>query len=500
MPRRLNYQAKRYSRFLDKIKKNLSGLKDRSIGFAKKIYRSGAYTVSRRPFLSFISLLGLLFLAIVVSNLLQKPKPEATKPPVVKKVEVYRIGSVPKVHLQAQVEKSGVIAIVAQTAGIVQNIYVKEGDKVTKGKWLLTLSSNYQGGNALAVQREIAQKQNQLMEENYPAQKELISKQRDLANETETNFEKMRDITSQSINDTQNLINLNNTIISSLNDTINTLSSTLPNATSSAMILSTQEMVSQFQSANLQLNNSLRNAQYQSDSDNPPSKIANLQKDITMKQLDVQDKALDLNKEISNLQLKLAYISEAAMYPASPANATVERIFVKKGQAVSPGTTLFTLSSTGKKTAKAIVYVSKDMRDKISCLEPAIFTIGNMPVSLQPAYITTEAITGNLYGVIYYLPEENYEDFPDKGYIPAAVPIGYPDTGVSFPYIPIDAIYQTQEESFLYTATNGIAKTRKVTLGEIYGSSVQVMNGITSGDIIIINRNVVDGDKVEISN
>lgn len=462
----------------------------------KRTYKKLTGIIDRRPLGAFFSLLGFLGILIIAGNLLQRPPTPQSPKPEIKKVETYSIGTAPRITVQGQVEKSGSIQVTALSGGIVQKIYVHEGDKTKKGQWLILLASNYQGGNALAVAREIAEKQNQNIEESYPLSKDLIGKQRDLANQTETNFEKLRDISSQSVNDTQNLINLNNTIISSLSDNISALSSAGPTSTSASLILASQQMESQFQSANLQLNTSLRNAQYQSDSNNPPTVLSNEQKDITLKQLDIQDKALDLNREISKLQVQLARINEGTMYPAAPFAATVEHIYVRTGQAVSPGMPLISLSSTGNQNLKVNVYTSKEIAEKISRTDPSLLTVGNKTESLFPAFVSTEAVSGNLYNIMYSVPEEDVSYLTDKGYISVQIPIGYADTGTTIPYIPLDAIYQSQDESYVFLINKGKAVARKITLGNVFGRYVEIKSGLTGGDSIILDRNVVEDDPV----
>lgn len=461
----------------------------------KKNYHKGSSLVVKRPILSFFSLLGLLFLLIIIGNILRRPKPEAKPIIQTRKVEVYKIGSAPKLALQAQVEKSGVVQITSLAGGVVQKIYVEPGTQVTKGQWLVSLASNYQGGNALSLQRQIAETQNKNVEDTYPEQSDLINRQRDLANLSETNFERLRDITSQSIDDTNTLINLNNDIINTLQSNIDSLNAS-PSGNAN-LILASKQLKSQFLSANLQLNAASRSAQYQQDTNNPPTQIAIAQKDIALKQLDIQKKALDLNREISGLQLRLAQIAEGTMFPAAPFGSTVERIFVREGQAVNPGTTLMTISATIDPPLTANVYVSKDIADKISKIEASILTIGNKTLSLYPAYVTREATQGNLYAVIYNLPQDSYGDVTDKGFINIQVPVGYPDTSAAVPYLPLDAIYQTQEESFVFVKSNGKAQSKQVILGPVYGRFVQIQSGISTGDQVILDRNVVNAENVQ---
>lgn len=85
----------------------------------------------------------------------------------------------------------------------------------------------------------------------------------------------------------------------------------------------------------------------------------------------------------------------------------------------------------------------------------------------------------------------------DKGYIDIEIPIGYADSTAYAAYIPLDAIYQTADAAYLFIAEKDKAKSRKITLGEVYGTYVAVTKGINDGDKIIVSRNVVDGDKIQ---
>lgn len=462
----------------------------------KNLYPKISNFVQKKPLLSFFVLLGLLLGLILASNFVNRPKKQLNPEIQEKKVAVYQIGTVPKLTLQGQVEKAGVVTVTALSGGIVQNIYVKEGDQVSKGKWLVSLASNYQGGNAFSIQRQLAQVQNQNVEDSYPLQKELISKQRELADKTDENSDKLREIAAKSIDESKSLIDLNQDIINSLNDTLNQLEAI--SSTDSALILSTKAQKSQFLSANNQLKNALRNTEYSQDADKPPAQLANLQKDIALKNLEIQEKAVDLGREISKLQLQLTQINESLMFPAAPFSSTVERIFVRSGQFVSPGTPLMTLSAVVDPPLTVNVYTSREISQKVSKLEPSILTIGSKNLSLYPSYITREAVSGSLFNIIYDIPQELYADLTDKGYIKVQVPVGYPDSGATFPFLPLDCIYQTQDSAYVLVFLQGKAVSKKLVLGQVFGSFVQIESGIESGDQIILDRNVLEAEKVRL--
>jgi multidrug resistance efflux pump len=436
---------------------------------------------------------------IVAGNFIRRPQQEAAKPkPPVKTVTVYRIGTAPKIRVQAQVEKSGVVTITSLTSGVVQNIGYQPGQQVVKGNTLVSLSTNYQGGNAPTVQKQIAYKQYQSASLTYNKQKEIIAKQKELAEATDTNAEKLREITRQSIGETQDLIDLNDDILSTLQKNLDQYNATNSGGMNDQAILQTKQLKSQFQSANNQLRNTLRNNQYQSDENNPPAEIAHLQKDITIKQLELQDKTLALSAEISRLQYQVAKINEDLMFPAAPFNATVQRVLVKQGQAVSPGTPLVVLAQTAEDDPiVAIAYVPREIAQKASMYEPSILYMGQVAYDTYPTYITQDAIQGTLYGIYYPIPD-NYNSFTtEKGFIYVDVPIGFADTSATIPFVPIDAVYQTQDSSYVYVIQNGKVVVRKVQLGAVFGRFVQIDDGLNAGDAVILDRTVIAGDEVK---
>src|SRR6266567_3160943 len=185
-------------------------------------YKTMTAFIQRRPLGSFFIGMGLLFLVIIVGHFLNQPKaqPEAKTP--VKSVKLYSIGSAPKATFQAKIEKAGVVKIVAQTSGIVQSIAVNEGSDVAKGKTLITLASNYQGGNAPGLSAQIANAQYQNVLDTYDQQHDVINKQKDIANSTFNNYTEQQNIASQSANNTNSLISANQTALDTMNTQLTT--------------------------------------------------------------------------------------------------------------------------------------------------------------------------------------------------------------------------------------------------------------------------------------
>lgn len=467
--------------------------------FLSKARKKTLTYIDKKPYKSFFVVLGVFLLLIVISNILGSAHPQEKKLDTVpKQVQTYTIGSAPKLTVQAQIEKSGVVHITALTSGVVQAINKQVGQKVSKGQTLLRLSSNYQGGNISSLSRQLAESQYKNVTDTYDLNKDIIKKQKEIAQKVDVQSDELRSITDKSVGETNELIDLNNQILSSLDKNIAYLEATNVSGSNDALILSAKQLKSQFLAGNNSAKQAVRMAEFNSSGDKPPADISNLQKDLTLKQLDLQDKMLDLNREVSKIQLQIARVSEGMMFPSAPFSGTIQKVFVKVGQAVNPGTELIILSETVEKDPViAIAYVSADIARKISKLETSAVHIDDKSsFDSHPSYITQDAIAGSLYGVYFDIPNQYVSAVTEKGFITVDLPIGYFDTGAAVPFIPIDAIYQTKAQSFVFVAENGKARAKSIELGEVFGSFVEITKGLSEKDMVIVNRNVIAGDAI----
>ncbi|MBP9719066.1 MAG: efflux RND transporter periplasmic adaptor subunit, partial [Candidatus Levybacteria bacterium] len=165
----------------------------------KKISTGATKTVAfvdRHPMRSFFAVLGTVLVLIFVGNFLNKPKavtPEEVHP--VKAVSTYSIGSAPKITVSAQTKKSGVIQVVALSGGLVDKINVQEGSQVLQGDQLLAMASNYKGENVASISRQVADREYQSKASTYKTEKEIIKRQKELAEANEEDKEELRKIT-----------------------------------------------------------------------------------------------------------------------------------------------------------------------------------------------------------------------------------------------------------------------------------------------------------------
>lgn len=456
-------------------------------------------TVSRFPLLSFFGLMAVLVVLAVIGDRLRTVKPSTEEAPAVAKdVTVFEVGQAPTLTVEAKVEKSGVIKLVAQTAGVVQQIKTKEGDAAKRGSSLFILSSNYQGANAPALTRKLSQVNYQYLLDTHQAQVDLIHRSQEIARRGETQASELRSINRQSIDDTKGIITINEQILSSLDDQIKQLEVTNVNGSNDAALLQARQGRAGILSGLANLRASLRATEYLNNNDEEAAQIAVLSRDNTLQQLDLQEKALNLGQDIAHLNLRLAQINESLMYPASPITGTVERIHVKVGQSVAPGTLLATIKGD-KNTATAVVMVSRSVAETVSRLEPSYAVAGDQRLAVLPRSISDEPTDGALHSIIYTLPESigslvSNDSFVEMELPMSAVPAGSEDRL----FIPLDAIYQSQNKASVNIIDGQKAKNIDLVLGEVTGQYVEVISGINPGDRVIINRNVVAGELVNV--
>lgn len=487
------FNAKRFKVAKKRILSLISTFNLKRKIYFKKIYLS----IQKKPYTSFFTVLLIFLILMVLGNVLFSPKPEAQKNLTVPKiVQIYKIGRAPEVSFQGKIEKAGIVKIVAQVPGIVSNINVYEGQQIEIGTNILSLSTNYSGGNVMSLARQIAQDQYGNLKDTYDVQKDLLVRQREITNKNKDNSDKMREIVVQSTIDTQALFDLNKTIVDSIGANIANLESTNVGGVNDSAILQAKQQLSGFQSAMTQTSSAFKNLQIQSNSES--SDLVRLGYEVALKQLDIQEKALNMSLEISKLSYNMALVNEANMYPSTPFAGVVNKIFVHVGDNVNPGTVLANITGNNQHV-EIVVSVPENIAKNISTFQPSTLFIGEKNIQMMPTFITKDATSGVLYSVIYQLDDSFAANLTDSMYVNVKIPVGVADTTNIDPFIPLDSILQTQEEAYVYVVEKGVARVKKITLGQIQGRYVEVLSGLPKDVSLIIDRNVIEGDRVQIS-
>ncbi len=454
----------------------------------------------KRPLPAFFSLLGIFLILIIAGNFLRSPKatPDTGKQQPVP-VDVFSIGQSPKVELTAKVEKTGVITVSAQSGGIVQAVNVYPGQRINRGTNLVSLSTNYQGGSIPGATRQIAQANYKFVTDNFDLQKDMISKRRDIATRSAEQSDQLRQIADQSLGGTRELIRLNEEILASIDANIAFLESS---GADEAAIMEAKSTKATVLGGLTSLRTAVHNAELGADPNRPPTQLAQLSKELTLKQLDLEEKSLELNREMSRLNLLVSQISESLLYPVTPVSGVIERVYISYGQNVKAGDPIATITGD-EGTLRLVALVGSNLAKQISRISPSVIHIGSEAIELTPQYVSNEPTDGAMHAVTWILPETYASKLTNASYVSVEVSVAGPKTTAAVPFVPLDAVFQTQSGAYVFVASASADKkqtaaSKSVTLGEVVGSYVYVSRGLTEGDQIIVNRNVIAGDPVEI--
>lgn len=85
----------------------------------------------------------------------------------------------------------------------------------------------------------------------------------------------------------------------------------------------------------------------------------------------------------------------------------------------------------------------------------------------------------------------------DSNLVPGTfVNINIPIKNQDIILIPLNAVYITQNNNFVFLNKNNIAKKQEVILGEIQNDFVEILSGLDFGDQIILNKNIQDKEVI----
>jgi RND family efflux transporter MFP subunit len=216
---------------------------------------------------------------------------------------------------------------------------------------------------------------------------------------------------------------------------------------------------------------------------------------ITLKQLEAQEFALELGRDTAEPQLKLAELAEKLNHPSSPVTGKVDKIFVRVSDSVTPGTPLATVINTSG-FAKITVNLPSNVVPLLRSDIPSEILINAEATLAYPTHISMSPTQGSLFSATYILESQEALKIPLNSYVQVNIPI---NTAGPTLYIPISTLHQTQSSSTVYVVSSDqTAQGKSVEPGNVIGDYVEITSGLESTDQVIITRNVVTGDKVRL--
>lgn len=234
------------------------------------------------------------------------------------------------------------------------------------------------------------------------------------------------------------------------------------------------------------------------------TEIAENEDALTRRGREVELKTLEKDRETTKITLtnaelnyRLATLSDAVLKPRSLSAGVVQSIAVKKGDFVSPGTVLATVSNTTGNTLLE-AFVTSEIAPFIDITKEAKITLADgSTLKVTPTYFSASEDQDGMFMIQFLLSEELAEKISINSNPKVSLPLRF--THEATLLVPLDAIFKTSDAAVALVNVNGKAEARTVTLGQVRGNYIEVLSGLGKDDQIILNRFVLAGDSVEVT-
>jgi|GEM_PF-1463939 len=195
------------------------------------------------------------------------------------------------------------------------------------------------------------------------------------------------------------------------------------------------------------------------------------------------------------LQLQVANLSDAVFKPKTFVAGIVQSIEVKPGDFVTAGETLVTIrSDKGAATLEALV--SPQTAELFDPSQETILRLGKEKISLLPTYFSQQETTNGLFSILFTLSSEVESRIADGEFLSLDLPLRAV-TGDAL-LLPIDAVFQDNNGASVLVEENGKAQSKTITLGNTFGSFVEVTRGLEKDARVILNHSVISGDDISV--
>ncbi len=224
--------------------------------------------------------------------------------------------------------------------------------------------------------------------------------------------------------------------------------------------------------------------------------LSNTEEDLALAQLKKDRATRKSTLEQSALSVQLTNLSDAVLKPKIFTNGTLQSIRVKRGDLVTTGQILATLSTPQGATTLEAFLDSKT----VLLFDPtreAILTIGNEKLSLLPTYFAQSENENGLFSILFTLSETLSKKITNGEYLSISLPLRHHTDALAL--IPIDALFQDETTASVLVEHEGIAVSKSVTIGNLYGSYAEILSGLTETDRVILSRSIIAGDHITIT-
>ncbi len=216
---------------------------------------------------------------------------------------------------------------------------------------------------------------------------------------------------------------------------------------------------------------------------------------VTKQQLD----QAKLNLVTSKSRLQQARINIGDTNIKATINGIINMKYIEPGSVLAPGTKMFDIVNVSKlklkvtvnesqvanlklgnaTAVKASVFPDKTFEGKITFIAPQADNSLNFPVEIEIANNASNDLKAGMYGTATFASNKQKE---------------------ALMIVPRNAFVGSVSGNQVFTVENGKAKLKTVTAGRIFGDQVEILNGLSAGEQVIVTGqiNLQDGNTVDI--
>jgi len=203
---------------------------------------------------------------------------------------------------------------------------------------------------------------------------------------------------------------------------------------------------------------------------------------------------LDLKLIASRLSLEIAKANESNFSPFAPFAGKIEALYVSVGDMVTPGTPIASIVGSAPRSI-----VRAEIPSSIALsLDPngthEVALPGGKAIPLALTHISESALSADSFQATFSIPDADARLLGDDTILTLALSLKNPEGSALL--IPLSAVQTTRDASTLLVNRNDIAQTVSVELGRVIGNFIEVTEGLSIGDQIILDRSISSGDSI----
>lgn len=206
---------------------------------------------------------------------------------------------------------------------------------------------------------------------------------------------------------------------------------------------------------------------------------------------------LDLKRIASELNVDIAKAGEQTFAPFAPFSGRVEALFVSPGDFVTPGTPIATvIGNTPHSLIRAEVPSSLALLIDPKGMHTVMLPDGKkVPVTLN--YLSKSAVQANAFQATFAIPDASASTLGDAFTLVMTLALRTTTDSI---FIPLSAVEITRDRATTLIEQDGEARQITVTPGEVLGNFIEITEGLSAGDHIILDRNIHSDDQITLKN